>query len=263
MTNGYQNAGLIPYEHLANAMNLDMSVVPLAYTSIPPGESFDKFVPKFEYPPEPPSQQVVVPQRRKPSKSRARSKTLPSPVQNGARHDGFGATVPNGAHSMAQINAMSAEVKQESPKSRANAKGKARGGADGEQKPASKVGKGRASTQGVVVPISNQAREEALADQALKRKRVAPEEPQDNTEELLLQDFLSPEGRSPQKKAKSKKNHHACDRCFRNKTKVSIVTLVLILSVTVRLTVSSLANIIPAITAQLLGEFVLQQWQIL
>jgi hypothetical protein len=113
-------------------------------------------------------------------------------------------------------------------------KGKGRGrgvGLDEELLLAPKPGKGRAATQGVVVPIANAAREEALAEQALKRKRMDGDEPMDDTDEQILQGLLTKETvetaltTTKKKKAegKAKREHHACDRCFRNKTKVNLL----------------------------------------
>jgi len=109
-------------------------------------------------------------------------------------------------------------------------KGRGRGGGslDEELPLAPKPGKGRAATQGVVIPIANAAREEALAEQALKRKRMDGDEPMDDTDEQILQGLLTKETvetaltTTKKKKAegKTKREHHACDRCFRNKTKV-------------------------------------------
>ena len=118
--------------------------------------------------------------------------------------------------------------KQGSPRGRTKAKGRGKGIGESELAVPKKVGKGRATTQGVVIPISHLGREEALAEQALKRKRIDGEEPQDNTEDQILQGFLTKDtvekGLSARKKktdSKSgKRDHHACDRCFRNKTKV-------------------------------------------
>jgi hypothetical protein len=224
-SNGYQ----LPYDHLPPTMNMDMPLVPLTYTAIGSGEEFESnFVHKFEYPPEPVAQQLPQPQQRRPSKSRARAKTLPTPPDNNTDSSGLLMLVndPNSlGHFNSPIVPNTVEVKTESPKSRPNPRGRGRGTIEAERKGAPKTGKGRGSTQGVVIPISHQARNEALAEQALKRKRLDGDELQDDTEERKLLDFLDPGGASPQKKVKSKKDHHACDRCFRNKTKVFIASI--------------------------------------
>lgn len=108
-------------------------------------------------------------------------------------------------------------------------RGKGRGRVTDDQDPAisSKAGKGKATTQGVVVPITHQGRDVALAEQARRRKRVDGDEPQDDSQDRMLQDFLT-EGNTDKvasvKRRKTegrvKREHHACDRCFRNKTKV-------------------------------------------
>ena len=90
-----------------------------------------------------------------------------------------------------------------------------------------KRGKGRAATQGVLVPIVHVGRQEALAEQAAKRKRVDHDEPYDDSDERALEDLTTETGDIPQKKQKSettakgsKRGHTSCDRCVRNKTKV-------------------------------------------
>lgn len=109
-------------------------------------------------------------------------------------------------------------------------KGRGRGGGSLEEDLplAPKTGKGRAATQGVVIAIANSAREEALAEQALKRKRLDGDEPMDDTDEQILQGLLTKETvetalttiKKKKAEGKTKREHHACDRCFRNKTKV-------------------------------------------
>jgi hypothetical protein len=90
-----------------------------------------------------------------------------------------------------------------------------------------KLGKGRAGTQGVVVQITHQGREDALAEQARKRRRVDAEEDLDMSEEHILQGLLTNEEvkdlplKRRKTEPKTKRDHHACDRCFRNKTKVA------------------------------------------
>jgi len=89
------------------------------------------------------------------------------------------------------------------------------------------LGKGRAATQGVVIAIEHKGRQKALEEQARKRKRVEEEESEDDTEERELEAAVSKtmgeklsEPRKPKLETKGKRDHHACDRCFRNKTKV-------------------------------------------
>jgi hypothetical protein len=89
------------------------------------------------------------------------------------------------------------------------------------------LGKGRAATQGVVVPIEHKGRQQALAEQARKRKRFEEEESEDDTERRELEQVIAKTLGEPiteQKRAKpetkGKRDHFACDRCFRNKTKV-------------------------------------------
>lgn len=90
-----------------------------------------------------------------------------------------------------------------------------------------KLGKGRAATQGIVIQIPHQGREEALADQARKRRRVDAEEDLGDQNEILQGLLTIEEAKDlPLKRRKpepkSKRDHHACDRCFRNKTKVNL-----------------------------------------
>src|SRR5579862_3921874 len=89
------------------------------------------------------------------------------------------------------------------------------------------LGKGRAKTQGIVIDIKHKGRQAALAEQSRKRKRVEEEESEDDTEDRELEELVAKESAetlSEKKKAKGegkgKRDHHACDRCFRNKTKV-------------------------------------------
>jgi hypothetical protein len=117
-------------------------------------------------------------------------------------------------------------LKVHEPKSKGRGRGKGVTDKDGIRSP--KSGKGRARSQGVVIPISHLARQEALAEQARKRKRVDGDEPQDDSQEHILQGLLTKESGDPESLPKKRKpetkgvkrEHHACDRCFRNKTKV-------------------------------------------
>lgn len=124
---------------------------------------------------------------------------------------------------------MTSIFKNGAPKAK-KGKGRGRGGGSLEEDLplAPKTGKGRAATQGVVIAIANSAREEALAEQALKRKRLDGDEPMDDTDEHILQGLLTKETvetalttiKKKKAEGKAKREHHACDRCFRNKTKV-------------------------------------------
>jgi len=97
-----------------------------------------------------------------------------------------------------------------------------------------KRGKGRAATQGILVPIVHVGRQEALAEQAAKRKRIDQDEPYDDSDERALEALDTETTDVPQKKQKSeaptkgtKRGHTACDRCVRNKTKVTNPRLIL------------------------------------
>lgn len=125
------------------------------------------------------------------------------------------------------VQQLTNELHLSPPKPKTKAKGRGKGMMDLEPPLPPKQGKGRAATQGVLVPISHLGREEALAEQALKRKRVDGDEPQDDNDDRILQGLitrdavdktLSPKKRKPEGKG-GKREHHACDRCFRNKTK--------------------------------------------
>lgn len=114
------------------------------------------------------------------------------------------------------------------PRGRGRGRGKGNAGGDSDHAAESvKRGKGRAATQGVLVPIIHVGRQEALAEQAAKRKRVDLDEPYDDSDERALQELTTETTETPQKKQKSeapakgaKRGHTACDRCVRNKTKV-------------------------------------------
>lgn len=94
--------------------------------------------------------------------------------------------------------------------------------------PPPKRGKGRAATQGMVIAIPHKGRQQALAEQARKRQRYDADESQDDSEDRVLEELTnkteSTELLEPKPKtdSKGKREHHACDRCFRNKTKVEI-----------------------------------------
>jgi hypothetical protein len=219
MANEYQDSVQMPYEQFGAPMNLDLSLISYPYQTIGAGE---QFVPKLDYVAEPVPQQPSRPsQQRKSDKARVRTKSLPTSSESNASAEGI--AVFNDPGAMSQITLtppLSVDIKAESPTIHPNQKGKGRNGTESTRKVSPKGGNRRASTQGVVVPIPHQGRNVALAEQALKRKRLDPDEPQDDSEERVLQAFLSPGGKPSPKKGKSKKDHHACDRCFRNKTKV-------------------------------------------
>jgi hypothetical protein len=90
-------------------------------------------------------------------------------------------------------------------------------------------GKGRAARQGTRIDIPNPLRDAALAKEKANRVRFTDDEPQDRSQEEKLKRF-SPndaEDKPVIKKAKASaegskanRSHHACDRCYRNKTKV-------------------------------------------
>lgn len=123
------------------------------------------------------------------------------------------------------------EFKHSSPKIRGKGRGRGRGSVDQGSSQPPKAGKGRASMQGMVIQIPHLGRDEALAEQALKRKRMDVDEPQDDIQDHILQGLLTKDtvekGLSARKRKTemkgSKREHHACDRCFRNKTKVSLL----------------------------------------
>lgn len=113
------------------------------------------------------------------------------------------------------------------PRGRGRGRGKGNAVGDSEHAEPVKRGKGRAATQGVLVPIIHVGRQEALAEQAAKRKRVDLDEPYDDSDERALQELTTDTSEIPQKKQKpdvpakgAKRGHTACDRCVRNKTKV-------------------------------------------
>src|SRR5579859_7343901 len=89
-----------------------------------------------------------------------------------------------------------------------------------------KLGKGRAATQGMILDLPIISREKALAEQKAKRQRFDADEPLDDTQERLTMGLEVTEPPEPPKKKTKKdggrasRDHHACDRCFRNKTKV-------------------------------------------
>jgi hypothetical protein len=127
---------------------------------------------------------------------------------------------------------ISPQIKHDPPKPRLRGKGRGRGTNDQDPANSSKAGKGRAAAPGMVISIAHQGRNVALAEQARRRKRVDGDEPQDDSQDRMLQDFLT-EGNTEKvastKRRKServKREHHACDRCFRNKTKVGIFAAV-------------------------------------
>jgi hypothetical protein len=88
-------------------------------------------------------------------------------------------------------------------------------------------GKGRAARQGTRIDIPNPLRAAALAEEKAKRIKFSDDEPQDMTQEEKLRLFSTNEedDKKAVKKARTgdvgkPRSHHACDRCWRNKTKV-------------------------------------------
>ena len=148
---------------------------------------------------------------------------------------------------------------QESPKSRPKGRGRGKATSD-ETSPHMKAGgRARQSSQGMVIPIPNVSRDVALKEQAMKRRRVDGEQAQDNRDEEIIQDMLTRDtvekGLAARKrKAEGKpprSEHHACDRCFRNKTKVCDPPMIgADISVIGPWTASSRASTFHATTAQ-------------
>jgi hypothetical protein len=239
---GYQASGSLPYaDEAASSINLNMPLVPVSFNSGGIVEGFENnFIPnmQYQYTSEGSPQYNRSPRNRKsPSKPKVRTAKLKpetdlvSPKLERNNVEGEMMALSDIPMSIIQVGELppiiAPERKHTVPKSRAQGRGRGRG--RGMVQPdTAKLGKGRAGIQGVVIPISHQGREDALAQQALKRRRVDEDEPQDDTEDRILQTFSTRdpgEKTSPQKKKKpegkgSKRDHHACDRCFRNKTKV-------------------------------------------
>jgi hypothetical protein len=107
-------------------------------------------------------------------------------------------------------------------------KGYGRGKLEENPPPPPVLGKGRAARQGTRVDIPNALREAAVAQEKAKRIRFSDDEPLDTTQEDALKNFNPNHDEDLKlvvKKAKSgevskTRSHHACDRCWRNKTKV-------------------------------------------
>jgi len=243
-SNGYPTTNSLPYtDNVNSSLNMNMSLVPI---SLPPSDNAPEgFNPEYtsnvtfeSYTTESPMHFQHGPRNRRLSSSRkVKTEMLFASGPGNSGHDLPVMQVNEQPHSGIQIMGRSphltTELQLTIPKGRLKGRGRGRGTFEPEPLPP-KPGKGRAATQGVVIPISHLGREEALAEQALKRKRVEGDEPQDDTEDRILQGLLtrdtvdralSPKKRKPDGKG-GKREHHACDRCFRNKTKVSIRVIV-------------------------------------
>lgn len=233
---GFINADSLPYPNDATpSTTMNMSLIPLS-NMIP--EGFDPNFMPFGYSTETGIIQQQSPHiRNRGSPPSHKSKTQPSPP--GARNVGNDPRIltHNGQiHPPIHIDnlsqAITPELKLNSPKSRAKGRGRGKGHLEHDSTHPPKAGRGRASTQGIVLQIPHQGRVEALKEQALKRKRFEGDEPQDETADHILQDMLTKDtvekGLSARRRKSegkpSKREHHACDRCFRNKTKVSFLT---------------------------------------
>ena len=233
---GFPNPGPLSYpDDISSSVTMNIPPIPLS-NMITEGYG-PNFMP-FEYSIETPIIQQQSPQiRNRRSPPSQKSKTQPSPP--GARNVGNDPRIltHNGQiHPSIHIDdfskAITPELKLNSPKSRAKGRGRGKGHLEHDSTHPPKAGRGRASTQGIVLQIPHQGRVEALKEQALKRKRFEGDEPQDETADYILQDMLTKDtvekGLSARRRKSegkpSKREHHACDRCFRNKTKVSFLT---------------------------------------
>jgi hypothetical protein len=182
-------------------------------------------------PPEPPPQQT----QGRPSNERVKMESsfaLVSPTNSGSPgRQNSSRSVPGNQPPPLTMHEFNLKIPN-TARSRGRGRGKGNTGADSEHQESVKRGKGRAATQGVLVPIVHVGRQEALAEQAAKRKRVDQDEPYDDSDERALEDLTSEMAEVPQKKQKSeaptkgsKRGHSACDRCVRNKTKVIFLLL--------------------------------------
>jgi hypothetical protein len=90
-------------------------------------------------------------------------------------------------------------------------------------------GKGRAARQGTRIDIPNPLRDAALAEEKSKRIKFTDDEPQDRSQEEKLKRFspndaedkpVIKKAKASSEQSKASRSHHACDRCYRNKTKV-------------------------------------------
>jgi hypothetical protein len=187
----------------------------------------------FEYPIQSPVFQANDRNRNSPSSRKAKIEpSLSEPEHNGGhgpgqtRRNTLPLPVVRGGDPSQSI---ALDQKRPSPKMRGKGRGRGKGNIEQGSLQIHRGGRGRATSQGFVLQIPHQGRDEALAEQALKRKRTDVDEPQDDTEDHILQELLTKDtvekgisGRKRKAEGKgSKREHHACDRCFRNKTKVS------------------------------------------
>jgi hypothetical protein len=237
------NAGSLPYlDDVSPSVTMDISLIPLSNMIT---EGYDPNFMSFEYSTETPVAQASPHIRNKRSPPSQKARTQPSPpeqVRNGG-HDqrmlAQNGQVHPPIHSGDISQAITPELKLNPPKVRSRGRGRGKGHTEHDFIHPPKVGRGRASTQGIVVQIPHQGRDEALKEQALKRKRVEGDEPQDETADHILQDMLTKDtlekGLSTRRRKAegkpSKREHHACDRCFRNKTKVSLPTILIKVSI--------------------------------
>jgi hypothetical protein len=139
-------------------------------------------------------------------------------------------------------------------------RGRGRGRSPNSEQPPNqpaKLGKGRAATQGTVINIPHAGRERALEELARKRQRFDDEEPVDTVDEEILRDLRTdrkaaePANKRQKADGRPRRDHHACDRCFRNKTKVPsaseyvLCDSVIALSTASRLVINTLATTAP------------------
>lgn len=235
--NGYAHSGSFSYpEDINPTSNTNMTLFPLSPTIMTEGydTNFMSNV-TFEYPIQTPMFHQSPPNEKSPTRRKA--KTEPS-FSDSMNHSGQDPRLIRQdtqplpvVQSGENAQSLTPVFKDRSPKVRGKGRARGRGSLDQGTSQTAKIGKGRASTQGMVIQIPHLGREEALAEQALKRKRVAVDEPQDDTEDHILQGLFTEatveKGLSARKRKadakSSKREHHACDRCFRNKTKVSLL----------------------------------------
>ena len=261
---GYVPEGSLPYEQrFIPQRDVNIAVMPDSHPSESVAGPFSLGYMSnitYEYPAQPQGQYPEGPRTHTslPTRKVRRNSTSSEQIRNGHSD----ATVlplseqpPPTTHPMDPP--ASPTIKNIQPKvKKGKGRGRGRGTMEEESPLAPKPGKGRAATQGVVIPIANAAREEALAEQALKRKRLDGDEPMDDIDEQILLNNLTKDtvetGLSTSKKkkeAKAKREHYACDRCFRNKTKVTSRALEYSnFSAIARWMVNNQGNIFPAIT---------------
>jgi hypothetical protein len=79
-------------------------------------------------------------------------------------------------------------------------------------------GKGRAATQGIIIPMPNSIREKSLAETRLKRARLDDAESLDDEDVILEAPQTDPSIVS--NKVKKVRGEYSCDQCYNRKTKV-------------------------------------------